>query len=573
VDFRDDEGGPVDLAESGSTNSDNAATMALRSAPTIAASVADPEMSLGTPRVAMGVLEARRSRTFAVGLAALCVVASIVVVFLGGDRVAQRLQIAANAITAVVAGTFAVIWRDHTRYRSWGMSVISAVAMLSNATGFYYWGPFSAFVAACTIAGYIHASNTDSKAMLMVFGAMATLIYTGIGIAEVTGLIPERGLFIASPVTSHVAEIGALVMFQAIMAVAVMGGVDTRVQMKRILDEHHAATHKLAQRDAQLAEAREAVRAARGPGEGRYTGELLGRFRLGIVLGRGAMGEVYAATDDHGEVCAVKVLAAHLLQDESAVRRFQREARAIAGLNAPNIVRMLEVSPVGASQPYIAMELLEGDDLAKLVERRPVRELAEVVEIVRAVAAGLDAAHAAGVVHRDLKPANIFAATSAASRVWKILDFGVSKIDAVDTTMTMGNVVGTPGYMAPEQARGDAIDHRVDIYSLGIVVYRLLTGRPAVMPGDSPQMLHEVVFRVPPRPRDFATLSPHVEAALAIAIAKNPRDRYATASEFATALAEAAQGVESKAITDRAAAILRRSPWGQWMQAQPGAMA
>jgi serine/threonine-protein kinase len=213
------------------------------------------------------------------------------------------------------------------------------------------------------------------------------------------------------------------------------------------------------------------------------------------------------------------------------------------------------------------MERLDGRDLNDLIRKQPVRELAEVVEIVDAVAAGLDAAHAAGVIHRDLKPANIFAATVAGSVQWKILDFGVSKLVRGDGTLTSGHLVGTPGYMAPEQARGDTIDHRADVYALGIVAYRLLTGRPAVVPGEIAAMLHEVVYRMPPRPSQLADVLAPIEQVLAVALAKSADDRFATAGELAAAFAEAARGVMSHSIEERASAILQRTPWGHWVRA------
>ena len=249
------------------------------------------------------------------------------------------------------------------------------------------------------------------------------------------------------------------------------------------------------------------------------------------------MGEVYDATDEVGAPCAVKVLAAHLVHDDpEMLARFYREARAIGALDAPNIVRMVDVSAPDAAIPFLAMEKLDGNDLGVLIRERPRRELAEVVTIITAIAAaGLDAAHAAGVVHRDLKPANIFAAGTGDVIVWKVLDFGVSKLTGGDATLTLGQVVGTPGYMAPEQARGDKVDARADIYALGVVAYRLLTGTPAIVPGELPAMIHEVVYRMPPRPSSVADLSPQVEAVLAVALAKSPADRFARAGELARA--------------------------------------
>ncbi|HEX7702188.1 MAG TPA: serine/threonine-protein kinase, partial [Kofleriaceae bacterium] len=409
-------------------------------------------------------------------------------------------------------------------------------------------------------------ASVASRRGVIIATAFFTIMYVGLGLAQYGGWIGEHGLVVPAPWASDTARIVALVMIALITLAAIAGGMDTSAQMQRILDEHHAALRELSQREAQLAEAHQEARDARAPGEGRQTGAQLGRFKLGAVIGRGAMGEVYAAVDDRGGPAAVKVLASHLLGNDEALRRFHREARAIASLDAPNIVRMLDVSAPDAALPYLAMERLDGRDLAWLLKKQPVRELAEVVRIVREVAAGLDAAHEAGVVHRDLKPANIFASKTEAGVTWKILDFGVSKLSSHDATVTAGQLVGTPGYMAPEQARGDEIDRRVDVYALGVVAYRLLTGRPAVMPADAPAMLHEVVYRMPPQPSQLGRVSHAVESVLAVALAKNPADRFATAGDFAAALAEAAANVPSPYVLECAAVLVRRTPWGQWVR-------
>ncbi len=321
-----------------------------------------------------------------------------------------------------------------------------------------------------------------------------------------------------------------------------------------------------AQRDAQLAEAHAEVRDVR-TGDGRYSGRVLDGFALGPVIGRGAMGEVYEAADRSGRPVAVKVLAPQFLADDDSLRRFQREARAIAAVDTPHIVRLIEVGPADAPIPYLVMERLTGSDLNVQLKERPVFALAEVVAIVDQVATGLAVAHAAGVVHRDLKPANLFAAERGGVVIWKILDFGVSKIHG-EATLTAAQIIGTPSYMAPEQARGEAVDERIDIYALGVIAYRLLTGRPAVTPKDPPAMLVDVVFRMPQRPSELVPLTPAVEAVLAIALAKRPDDRFATVRELADALRAAAEG-DAPELVERAAAILARAPWGGWVDGAP----
>jgi eukaryotic-like serine/threonine-protein kinase len=521
--------------------------------------------SVVTPEQAMRLFEARRVWTFAVALAVICLLAIGLVAWLGGDPLAAHVHMAGLAFTAVAAAIYAVRYRDPDRYQPKQALVLVYAAMVGNGTGFYYWGVYSGFLAIVTVSGYAFSSGAARRDVIGA-SVVCSVLFTGLGVAQLLGWVPARGLIIPGPLTSWTAQLVTLVALQLVLVVSIIGGVDARTKMQQVIDEHGAALRALSQRDAQLAEARAEVREIRAAGEGRYTGQHVGRFALGKLLGRGAMGEVYDAVDDAGVACAVKVLAANLLGDEHALRRFHREARVIASLDTPHIVRMVEVSPPGASLPFLAMERLTGRDLGDLIKERAVRDPGEVLAIVRAVAAGLDAAHEAGVIHRDLKPANLFAAETAGGVVWKILDFGVSKLSAGDATLTSGNVVGTPGYMAPEQARGDAVDRRADVYSLGVVAYRLLTGRPAVIPGDLPAMLHEVVYRMPPAPHEVAAVPVLVEAVLAVALAKSPADRFATAGELAAAFAEAVAGFASPVVAERAAAILARTPWGHWMR-------
>jgi serine/threonine-protein kinase len=262
----------------------------------------------------------------------------------------------------------------------------------------------------------------------------------------------------------------------------------------------------------------------------------------------------------------VKLIAPHLVRDDATRERFQRESAIVSALASPHIVRVLAVSPPDAAMPYLAMERLHGEDLAQQIERTPVSPLAEVVELVRQVAAGLDAAHGAGVIHRDLKPQNLVAIGPSGDRTWKILDFGASRWIDGDGTLTQDRVVGTPGYMSPEQALREPLDARSDVYALGVIVYRLVTGAPAVVPGELAAMLHEVVYRVPLRPGRLADVPLQVEEVLAIAMAKRPADRFASAGELAEALAAAADGRLPLAIGDRARAVIRGAPWGTWVQ-------
>jgi serine/threonine protein kinase len=182
---------------------------------------------------------------------------------------------------------------------------------------------------------------------------------------------------------------------------------------------------------------------------------------------------------------------------------------------------------------------------------------AEVVELVRHVGAGIATAAAAGIVHRDLKPQNVFQHHGS----WKVLDFGVARaIDSGDT-LTAGHVVGTPSYMAPEQASGGQVDHCTDLYALAAIAYRSLTGHPPYAAGEIAETLYRVVHTLPRRPSELAELPPEVDLVLAIGLAKSPTKRFTSAAEFADALYHAFAGTLPDAVRQRGALLERDGAW------------
>jgi serine/threonine-protein kinase len=332
----------------------------------------------------------------------------------------------------------------------------------------------------------------------------------------------------------------------------------------RSLEKLDQAIRGIAQREALLAEARaEMEEVAQIGGPGRYTDQLVGGYRLGVVIGRGAMGEVYEAShEETGRIAAAKLLHPRSLTDRSTVERFLRELRIAASLDVPNVVEVLEIPEPNAPIPYLIMERLRGDSLADVLRESPRLPAREVAAIVREVGRGLRAAHAAGIVHRDLKPHNLFRHQPADGRpVWKVLDFGVSKLMDQSGTLTQGAVVGTPGYMAPEQARGEEVDARCDLYGLGAICYRALTGRPPFSGSDVPTLLYAVVYDMPPRPSSVAPLPAAFDDVLAVAIAKPADRRFADPDQLADAIEAAADDRIDGDLRSRAATLRVDNPW------------
>jgi len=220
-------------------------------------------------------------------------------------------------------------------------------------------------------------------------------------------------------------------------------------------------------------------------------GAKLGNFEIVKLLGRGGMGEVWRARDARlKRDVAIKVLPAGLARDPDRIARFEREARAASALNHPNIVAIYDIGRDNGTY-WIASELVSGETLRRMIERGPL-PAPKAVEIATQVAAGLAAAHAASLVHRDLKPDNIM--VTRGGQV-KILDFGLAKQrrTAADSTTSYltdeGTVLGTAGYMSPEQVRGEPVDHRSDLFSFGVVLYEMLSGRRAFAGGSSVEVM------------------------------------------------------------------------------------
>jgi serine/threonine protein kinase len=272
---------------------------------------------------------------------------------------------------------------------------------------------------------------------------------------------------------------------------------------------------------------------------------LAGRYEIVRPLGHGAMAVVDLAHDvELDRPVALKRLAENLARDEELRRRFLREGRLSARLSHPNVVRVFDVGEDG-DRPFIAMEYVEGETLAELIARRGSLPPAEAAELGVQACAGLAAAHAAGLVHRDVKPQNLLLGRDG---VLKLGDFGIA-FGAEGTRLTAaGTVLGTAGYLAPEQARGEQVTAAADIYAVGAVLCELLTGEPPRRAGSLAELGHPEAFRTP----DLLARAPHVPAALATAVtdclAERPEDRPQSAAALARRLAPAASEAETLAL-------------------------
>ncbi len=255
------------------------------------------------------------------------------------------------------------------------------------------------------------------------------------------------------------------------------------------------------------------------------TPEKIGRYEILGVLGKGAMGLVYKARDPNiGRLVALKTarLDAHAIEADEMLVRFKNEARAAGVLTHSNIVTVYDV---GEHQGlfYIAMEYIEGVTLQRKLNQQPILPIEQVLDISRQVCAGLDYAHAHDIVHRDIKPANIM--MEADGRV-KIMDFGIAKAGDSSVT-TVGQVVGTPNYMSPEQVKGRPLDGRSDLWSVGVMLYEMLTGERPFTGQNVTTIIYKIVNEEPIAPKELdPNLHPALSAVIMRALAKNPDKRY-----------------------------------------------
>lgn len=523
-------------------------------------SMPERSVSLTTAADAMRNEEIERTRLFIMVGWVISVIAAGTIPFVDAPPVMSIIFVAGLAF-GMVYSFFAYRWfADPANYTERALLELCVICVVNGHVGIMFFGAYSA-APILVVVGIHFIGRTELARVAYWIFITAVVCYSAMAIVLITGLAEDPGVFASEVPIPRLTLVGATFFVLGTYVLAYYTARTFRAASLASIDELQRATRLASQREALMEELRaDLERALRVGGPGRYTDQTVGTFRLGIVLGRGAMGEVYDAVHvETGAPAAVKLLRREQLSDSTQVARFFREAKASAALESPHVVRVLDASPPEDPLPFLAMEKLQGQTLSEILRSEPRIAPSVLVELLRQAAIGIDAAAAANIVHRDLKPQNLFRTTEG---VWKILDFGVATLLSDDSgTLTQGEAVGTPYYMAPEQAQGSRVDARADLYALAAIAYRCLTGRYPFTASDTPALLYSVVHRMPLRPGELVEAHADLDRWFAIAMAKRADDRFATGAALVDALAAALAGNLDPKLRKRGDSLVRKHPW------------
>ena len=510
--------------------------------------------TVGSPLEALERDEMLRTRRFCAIAFAIACAGGLSVLVLPGDPTATMLVLSGVATSWVAIAFLLHRTRNPMEFRRPSTVLGWFVPAVCVTTAVPFFGVFSPVAVVLVLGVYFTGLGKNTKLAFAVYAvcAGAQLVTATLVISKTardTGLVQILPLSLRDQII-----VQGLVQF-VLLATLVTARMSRRTALVAV-GELERAVRIAAHREALLLEAREELERALRSGRGRFTGQTISGYELGTVIGRGAMGEVYEAVNPTAGTVAIKLLSQASLNNPNHVMRFLRELRTAAGIESPHVVKVVEVgeSPV----PYLIMERLEGQTLGEILRSKRALTNDEVSLLIAQIGAGITAAAASGIVHRDLKPQNLFNHHGD----WKILDFGVARaIDSGDT-LTAGHVVGTPSYMAPEQASGGTVDHCTDLYALAAIAYRSLTGHPPFAGGEIAETLYRVVHTRPRRPSELApNLHMDVDLVLAIGLAKRPSERFRAAADFAHALAAALAGQLPQELRSQGEALIRNGAW------------
>jgi serine/threonine-protein kinase len=479
--------------------------------------------------------------------------------------------VAGVVIGMIVSFGYHRAFADPRKYTRRALLTLAVICVVNGHLAVLLYGTFSA-APILIVIGIHFVARTEAERIARGIFAGAAVCYAVIAAAIASGALPDPGVFASDVPTGGAALAAGALFVLATFWLAYYTARQLRAASLAAIDDLQRTTRLASQRAAMMDELLGDLERALRAGPGRHSDQVVGELRLGAVLGRGAMGEVY---DAHhavtGAPAAVKLLRPGLAGDPAQRARFARELAAGRAIDSPHVVRILGGSAelAGGPPPFLAMERLHGHTLAELLRREPRLPAEALGALARQIGAALDAAAAAGVVHRDIKPTNLFRCDDASGAgsgagvgagIWKVLDFGVARI-AAEADPDERGVIGTPHYMAPEQALGQPADPRADLHALGAIAYRCATGRHPYDAADPAALLYAIVHRMPARPGTLAELPADFDRFCAIALAKSPDERFATGAALARALDAALAGALDPATRARADALIRRRPW------------
>jgi serine/threonine-protein kinase len=452
-------------------------------------------------------------------------------------------------------------------YTERALMTLAVICVVNGHLAVLLYGAYTA-APILIVVGIHFVARTEAERIARRIFASAVIAYTAIAAAIISGAIADPGVFASDgPVDRTALLVGALFVL-ATFWLAYYTARQFRLASLAAIDDLQHATRLASQRAAMMDELRGDLARALRAGSGRYTDRVVGGYRLGAVLGRGAMGDVYdAVAIADGAPAAVKLLRPGLTDDAVQRARFARELEAGRALDSPHVVRVLGGHagppgdgpvPAGAEPPFLAMERLSGETLAQRLRREPRLPGDALRALCRQIGSAIDLAAASGIVHRDLKPQNLFCCDDG---TWKVLDFGVATVAADPDASRDHGVIGTPHYMAPEQALGQRTDSRADVYALGAIAYRCATGRHPFNATDTAALLYAIVHRMPARPGSLAALPGDFDRFCAVALAKSPERRFESGAALARALDAALDGALDPDTRDRGDALIRGRAW------------
>ena len=454
-------------------------------------------------RLVLIQIEAKRAAGWSLMIGAMSLIACALLAFVSMPRDLKGGTLFALGCLGAVSAWVYSQSRDPKRYSRVVFRVFGWVSATASMVLAYALGVFSPMPVATNLGISFFGLSNDRihSRLICLYSILGYLVMTLLGNRR----RHRRPRTFSCTTGALEAKIFMLVMVPTVLVVGFWLSRLSAITMEEAIEKSTRAMRLAAQKRAQLAEAQQDLQRVliQGKGQaGKFSGQMVGAYSLGKLIGRGAMGEIYIAYHQSTkEQAAVKLLMLDHAERETSIARFHREGAQLTKLHSPHIVRVFEYGDLDGVQPYIIMEFLRGRDLASILRDSPKMRFIEVVEMVADIAKGLEVAHSAGVVHRDLKPQNIFRCDG--DHHWKILDFGVCTLVGEGSSLTRDMVVGTPGYMAPEQAKASTLDYRADIFSLASLSYRAMTGRPPFSGDDIPQIMYKIVYNHPVRPSDI----------------------------------------------------------------------